>query len=398
MISHRRLALGTAILAIAGALGSIFLATDRGATIDEKGIPPGIASRVEVSKNEEVRTVELYPDSITAKHSFATHKDGSVTNYWYRPDGTLEKAITDGPEAADGKRPRLRYAEVAPDGFTYALDVEYLTDGRKSKETVLSADGKVTRTYFHNNGVERRVQELAHGKTGWKIVQENQFRDDKSLLQSLQTLDNNAWERKFYNDEGVLTNTIAMGPYGSRYFETAYDIDGVTRTSEMEQTSQKTVITTFRKDGSPIEERTWSGAVSGSSIRVVRFDSKINAVMQQWWTFRNNKHSLWMIKVFRSTDHTLWKNIYFDPDNLETTEIVYDGDGEMVPNFTRRKYGKDGLLVEEERVLKSKTVSTKKIAPERNIRISLPADYTVLSDMPVPKQVIPYVPAPMGGP
>lgn len=400
MVLYHRLALWTAVLAVSGTLIGILYATGSGAPLDASGIPSGMATRVELSlsNQEEIRTVELYPDGITAKHSLATHKDGSVTNYWYRPDSTLERAVTDGPADADGKRPRLRYAEVAPDGITYKVDIEYLADGSKSKETRLTDDGKEMRTYFHTNGIERRVQELAHDNRGWRLVQENLFREDRSLSQTMRTADGGAWERSFFNERSVLTNKKAMGPYDTRYSETFYQADGVTKKSEMEQNSQRTIVTTFRANGTRMEERTWSGAVASSSIKVIRFDSADKPLMQQWWTYRENKTFLWLVKVMRPKDGTLWKTVYFEADGSEITEIVYDGDGEMTSNYTRLKYGKDRRLVSTEKVVKNETVSTTTAPADSKVRFSLPADYTALSDMPPPPQVIPYVPAPMGGP
>lgn len=400
MISYHRLALWTAVLATAGTLIGILYAGGRGAPLDTTGIPSGMTTRVELSlsKPEEIRTVELYADGITAKHALATHKDGSVTNYWYRPDSTLERAVTDGPADADGKRPRLRYAEVAPDGITYKFDVEYLADGSKSKETRLTDDGKELRTYFYATGVERRVQELAHDNRGWRLVQENLYREDKSLAVAMRTADGGAWERSFFNERSVLESKKAMGPYGTRYAETFYQSDGVTKKSEMDQNGQRTIVTTFRPNGTRLEERTWSGAVASSSIKVVRFDAADKQIMQQWWSYSDNKTLLWLVKVMRPTDGSLWKTIYFEPDGSEITEIVYEGDGEMGSNYSRFKYGKDRRLVQTEVVVKNETVKTIVAPSDSKVRFSIPADYTVLSDMPPPQQVIPYVPAPMGGP
>jgi antitoxin component YwqK of YwqJK toxin-antitoxin module len=390
-----RWSLGATFLAIVAG-GGILLATTRGEPLDTNVGPRGMDTRLELSKGEEIRTVELYPDRITAKHSVATHGDGSITNYWYRPDGTIEKAITEGPADADGKRAQRRYAEIATDGFTYLHDIEYSADGVKSKETVLR-DGKQVRSYFHNNGVERRNQVIVREKKGWRLAQEDLFREDASLAESLRNTENGAWERKFFNENSVLVSSKAMGAFGSRYTEVTYYPDGVTKASLMEQNGQGTKLTTYRSNGSREEERTWSGPVSGANIQVAAYDLQDRQVYQQWWSFADGKHYLWLVKTFRA-DKSLAKAVYFERNSKEATEISYKGDGEYGGDYTRRRFrAADGTLALEEDEVANKVVATREFSPAQKITLQLPAEYTTLKEVPPLSQVIPYAPAPMGG-
>lgn len=387
-----RTALGAALIATAVALGGVWFATGGSAPLDADVFPERLGIRVELGKEKEIRTVELYPDLITPKHSVATHGDGSITNYWFRADSTLEKAITEGPAADDGTRARLRYAEIADDGVTFVLDIEYRPDGTTTKETRLAEENKLVRTYFHANGIERRAQIILRDKQGWKLSQEDLYREDHTLAESLRSFDNKAWEKKFYSEQGVLVGMKKAGPYGTSYTEVAYQEDGVTKKLELDQNSSRTILTSYRPNGSRIEERTYNGPVAAApSTQVVYFDDKDQMLFQQWWSMSDGKQYLWLIKEFRA-DKSLARTIYFERNSQEATEIAYKGDGEYRSDYTRRRFDKEGRLTKEEDEVGNKVVATREFTPEENIRLDLPEGYTTLTEVATPPQVIEYSP------
>lgn len=388
----RRL-LGAALFAVAGALaGGAWYAATVPTPLETNDFPKGTGVRLELSSNAEIRTVELYADQLTAKHSVATHGDGSQTNYWYRPDGTIEKAITESPADEHGKRTQRRYAEIAPDGFTFVYDVEYLADGRKTKETRL-VDGRLQRSYFHDNGTARRVQVIAREKQGWMLTQEDIFRADATLSESLRNFDNSAWERKFFNEQGVLVASKEMAAYKSRYTEIAYHADGLTRARETVQNGEGTTVTLYRDNGTRDYQITWNGEVGTSSLMTVGYDADDRKAYQQWWSQGDGMYHLWLVKVYRA-DKTLARTIYFERGNLMATDIVWEGDGDYGGNYTRRRFGPDGLLFVEEDEVKNKVVATREFSPAQKITLDIPVEYKELRMVdPVPPQVIPYTPA-----
>lgn len=392
----RRSVGAAAVLVAALVGGGIWLATTDNTELGMTDFPIGTDVRLEVAKDAEIRTVELYADRVTAKHSVATLRDGSITNYWYRADGTLEKAVTEGPPDAAGVRMVKRQAEIAPDGFTYLYDVEYLADGSKSKETKFE-QGKLLRSYFHANGIARRVQIIVAEKKGWRLTQEDLYRPDTSLVESVRYGDNDAWERKFFNEQNVLVNSKAMGAYGTRYTEVEYYPDGVTRQRMVEQNGQGTKLTTYRTNGARDQERVFSGPVTGSNLVVTAYDSHDRMTFQQWWSFGESGYYMWQLKTFRENG-SMAKSVYFEKNSKGATEVVFKGDGAYHSDFTRRKFrNEDGTLELEEDEVKNKVVATRQFSPERNIKLQLPKEQLELKDVsPLPRQVIEYAPAPMG--
>jgi len=396
MTPIRILALGAALLAAAGGVGGVLYATTGSAPFDTKVFPERLEVRLEVGQGAEIRTVELYPDRITAKHSIANHGDGSITNYWYRPDGTIEKAVTESKADEKGTRTMLRYAEVAADGRSYVLDIEYKPDGTKAKETRLAADGSMVRNYFHTNGNTRRAQTILREKQGWKLSQEDLFREDASLAESLRNLDNKAWERKFFSESGVLVGLKAMGAWESRYTEVAYFGDGKTKSREVVQNSSGTTLTTYRANGSREFERSWSGPVAGSSMRLMAYDDMDRQTYQQWWNYTGGEYKVWLVKIFRE-DKTLAKTLYLDNSKGESMEIVHTGDGEYGGNYMRRNFRQDGTLSWEEDVQNNKDVAKREFTVEQNIRMQNPAEWSAFHKVDaMPEQVIQYAPPQRG--
>jgi antitoxin component YwqK of YwqJK toxin-antitoxin module len=387
-----------ALAAVALTGGAIWFATTDSTTLAAANFPEGTEVRLEVARDAEIRTVELYADRVTAKHSVATHGDGSITNYWYRADGTLEKAVTEGPPDADGVRKLKRQAEVAPDGFTYLYDIEYFADGSKSKETKFE-QGKLLRSYFHPNGIVRRAQIIVAEKQGWRLTREDLYRPDTSLLESVSYGDNNSWERKFFDEHNVLVSSKAMAGYGTRYVEVEYYPDGVTKRRMVEQNGQGTTLTTYRVNGSRDQERVINGPVSGANMVVYAYDAQDRPTFQQWWSFGESGYYIWQLKTFRDNG-SLASSVYFERNSKGATEIVFKGDGAYQSDFTRRKFrNEDGTLALEEDVVKSKVVAAREFTPARNIKLELRKEQTELKDVsPLPRQVIEYAPAPMGGP
>lgn len=386
-----------AVLALLVGGGAMLLATTSSAPLETTNFPTGTDTRLEVAKDAVVRTVELYDDRVTAKHSVATHGDGSITNYWYRPDGTIEKAITDGAPNADGIRVRKRVAEVAADGFTYLHDVEYFDDGSKSKETKFE-NGKLLRSYFHPNGIARRVQVIIAEKKGWRLTEEDLFRPDSSLAESVRRGDNDAWERKLFNEQNVLLSSKAMSGYGVRYTEVEFYPDGITKKRMVEQNAQGTKLTTYRDNGSRDQERVWSGAVGTSNMVVHAYDSKDRLAFQQWWSISESGYYMWQLKTFRDNGSIL-SNVYYERNSKGVTEVIFKGDSGFNSDYTRRKFrNEDGTLYVEEDEVNNKVVATREFSSARNIKLELPAEQTQLKDVtPLPRQVIAYSPAPMGG-
>ena len=381
---------------VAAVGGGLWFATTGSAPLEATNFPVGTEVRLEVWKDAEVRTVELYADRLTPKHSVATHADGSITNYWYRADGTVERATTDGPPDANGMRIRKRLAEIAADGRTYLYDVEFFDDGSKSKETKFEGD-KLLRSYFHPNGIARRVQIIVAEKKGWRLTQEDLYRPDSSLVESVRRGENDAWERKLYNEQNVLVSSTAMGAYGTRYTEVEYYPDGVTKRRMVEQNGQGTKLTTYRANGSRDQERVFSGPVSGSNLVVYAYDSHDRPTFQQWWSYDAKGYYMWQLKTFRENG-SMATSVYFERNSKGATEIVFKGDGAYQSDYTRRKFrNEDGTLFAEEDEVQNKVVATREFSPARNITLKLTKEQSELKDVsPLPRQVIEYAPAPMG--
>jgi hypothetical protein len=390
----RRILYFLGIAALTAATGAAaMLATMRDTALDAGAFQTSTAIRAELHDGETIRTVEFYPDGITPRKSVAQNVDGSNTTYTYRTDGTLDKIVTDSAADQNGLRSRLRYSEIAPDGKTYAYDVEWAADGTKRKETRLVNNETTERSYFYADGNVRRSQVIALDSKGWKLVTEDIYREDRTLAHTLRSGQHDSFEATDYAADGVRAVFVKKLVSG-QYVEFTLADDGVTKLREVVQRSDGTTITVRRPDGTIAERRQWTSTVNQGSMVVEVMDGGGKLMYDNWWVWKDEKYVLWSHREYRA-DGTNSRQIIFASDGKTAeTELVYDGDGRMggTSNFLRRKYRPDGTLATEEVVVKYQTQSTAEFSVEDNKRLVMDPSRLVDSEYTAPPTVVPYVP------
>jgi len=389
-------ALAATVLVSAAALAGAAIFMPRAeAPLDQGTFPSQLSVRAEVHEGEVVRTVELYPNG-TPRFGEAENADKSVTKFWYREDGTLAKAVTESAPDEQGKRTQLRYAEVGADGKTYVYDVEYNAAGDKLKETRLVDANTTERTYFFPVGDTRRTQVIALDTRGWKLVTEDVFREDRTLVHTLRSGEAGSWEENDFADDGkTVVGLRRLRKHSVDYVDWQFDATGVTKLREVMQTNSRTTVTIRRPDdGSISEVREWTGEVEKSSMLVYIYDRAGNRMYDQWWDMKEGKYVLWMVREYRP-DGTQSRQLLHDKNGgFIVAELVYSGDGMGGNNstFLRRKYRADGTLETEEDVVASKVAALREFTPADNRRIEVAPEHLAFSAYTAPPQVVPYSP------
>lgn len=377
-----------AVLVGAIALTGIRFATT-GDTISDEVFPEKLPVQAELHDGEILRNVEFYPDGVTPKHAFAYNNDGTLTDYWYREDGTLERAESFW-QNEDGSRIVLRRAEFLPDGVTYKYDIEYFADGiARAKELVLIDDNRQHRQFFWPNGVVRLDQVILRDQKGWKLKSRWEYREDASTLSRYEAGDNDSFEEWIHSEKGLLITYKKKTAWGGSYTEENYGgEDGNTVMRRMTQNHMSTKVETFDTSGKPLEERVWFGAIETGMMNVTVFDDAGKKRFYQSYMPKDGKPRLYVITEFKP-DGKDGRNFYFQQDGA-ISETVYNEDGSK---WTRRLFRPDGTLAEEIDMEKGKgKVGTRQYEESADIRVQIPQEYLVFRPFTAPDQIIPYIP------
>ncbi len=360
-------------------------------TINNQPFPKQLANRLELRAGETVRSVELYPDRITPRHAVATNSDGTLSEYWFRPDGTLKTARTEFVDPTSGKRSLRRYAEIAADGRTYILDLEYYADGTRAKELHLVDPSTQHKQYFFANGAVFRDQLISRDARGWKMTQEDVFRADKTLASRLRPLEHDGWLRDDLAANGTLMRHQQLDPYQTKFVDSTFFPGGVTVSRLVEQDSYGTKITLYRPDGTLAEQREWAADVDKSSMTVKTFDRSGKPLFTQYWGIRGDKYFLASLKEFRP-DGSDDRMLYFAEDGKTVSmEIVYDPVSKGA--FVRNKYRADGTLETSEEIPSGKSDGVvTHFGASANKRALLSSDRLAFRPYKAPPQLIEYSP------
>lgn len=351
--------------------------------------PEKLPVQAQLHDGETLRNVEFYEDEITPKRAVAYNNDGTQTDFRYRTNGTLETAETIRLNES-GARTLLRSAVFADDGVTYKHDVEYFNDGiRIRKELVLADNSTQIRKYYFENGNVFEDQVIKLDKKGWKLATESEYRADRSLASSFVATENDGWDRKFFDEKGVLTMSKSVHTWASFYTEITF-ANGTVPVRTVEQKSSSTTLTVRRLDGTKSEVRAWYGPVAKAMMAVTYFDEQERKTFYQ--TFMSDdagKPVLNSVTVFDKNGDD-GRSVYYESDG-EINETLYTfGDKSK---WMRRLYRADKTLKQEIDMEMGKgQVGTREFEAEEGIKFEIPAQYVTLHPYISPDQVIEYHP------
>lgn len=374
-------------------LGAIALAgylATRGDTIATDVFPEVLPIQVELHPGEVLRKVETYEDKITPKHAVADDQKGTTSEYWFRPDGTLERALTRSAPDLTGATIEIRRAELLQDG-TYKYDVEFALDGAKLKELVLLDPTTQRRQYFYASGDVRRDQYIKRDRQGWRLDIESVYREDRSLAKTFKALDYEGYEQKDFSDAGILVKMTKMASWKSDYTLVEYQSDGKTPVSEFRQTHQQTWLTVYRKDGTKDVARMWSGPLDKAIMTVDVFDATGTTVLyhQYWFPRPDYKWVLWLVEDY-FPDKKSHRTIYFDD---KTGKVKSETEYFDANHWVLRDYREDGTLSSEQLMESGPGKGEKReYTVEQNVRIKpFPAEWIVDKKFEIPPTVIEYI-------
>lgn len=343
-----------------------------------------------------IRTVEFYPDKRTRKSAVEDHADGTTTLYNYRPDGTLEGAtVLAKAEENVTVRPIIRKSVMEADGVTYTTDTEYDITGRVTKTVVLQADGSTTRRYFHADGQIAKDQIMVRNGSQWKLMSELAFSADGAKERVLNVTAGVSAVDTLYGPgevfRAVLTTDYKVGKYGEIWFDT----DGKTPIREVEQDSNRTQVLVKRKDGSVAEKYVWYGEVKTGSLTVYVLDKAAKTRLEQTLFFTEGQLRMRSVEVYqadgRRTDLVVFRTTGAEVGTVEFA-VHFDGKDWSEPH-TRREFRTDNTLESLKKQKNNQTmVSEQKFAAWQNVKPDINPDWTTVRTVPLPPQVIAYVP------
>lgn len=371
------------------ALTGGFYAT-RTATIETIDLyPEKLAVQAQLHDGETLRNVEFYDDAITPKRAVAYNNDGTQTEFRYREDGTLETAQTV-RLSENGARTIMRSAVFAEDGVTYKHDIEYFDNGvTVRKELILTDDATQIRKYFFENGNVYEDQVIKLDKKGWKLATESEYRADRSLASTYVATENDGWDRKYFDENGVLTMSKSVHTWASFYTEITY-ANGVVPIRTVEQRGSSTTLTLRRVDGTKSEVRVWYGPLVKAMMVVTYFDEQERKTFyQSYMSDDDGKPVLSSVSIYDKNGDDA-RTVYFENDG-EINETLYAyGDKSK---WMRRLYRDDKTLKQEIDMERGKgQVGTREFAAEDGIKFEIPERYLVLQPYTTPEQVIEYHP------
>lgn len=388
-----------AVLIAVGSLGVIALAAgDYYATTDDtvtvvNVYPEKLPVQAQLHDGEDLRNVEYYPDNVTPRRAVAYNKDGSESEYNYRPDGTLERAQTVLVDET-GTRTLIRKAEFLADGVTYKHDIEYFADGtRVRKELVLADANTQHRKYYHDNGAVYEDQVIVLDRKGWKLSTESEYRADSSLVSTYQAFEYDSWERKFFDEKGALTMKQGVGRWGSEYTELTY-LNGTVAVREVIQNSSGTKLITRRPDGTIAEERQWYGPLTKAMMVVTIFDQNGKKdFYQSYYSRDDGGYDLSTLTIYAPNGNNA-RTVYYEKDG-KINETIYNPEDSK--KWMRRLYRANHTLSEEIDMETGKgKVATRTFSEEDNIRFEIPERFVEFFPFTLPDQVIEYHPQYMG--
>ena len=359
------------------------------------GFPERLDRTVEVHPGEIVREVDHVDDRRT--NSTVAHTGGAVSELTYWPDTEkLRTGKTYGPADESGKRKLLIDAEMEPDGVTYRKLHQYYLSGELYLKMVHLQDGTSLRQYFFESGQLQRDQLLRVYRGKWMIFTEMVYRADGSLQERLTHGENQQWDRREFNENGVLVSHKAQSQYGSTYLEESFTADGKVVLKRLEQSHENTKVTLFHPSGVKISERVISGEVATGWHQVTIFDASGKKAYHQWWQYTSGGLRLWRLQEY-GPDESFKRTFFFGTENDKLTvksETIHSGGQEWGGARINRVYRDDGTLKEEERFgADNKSISKIEHASEENIRAVYDPEMTKMPPFEVPPQIIPYVPS-----
>ncbi|MBZ0189127.1 MAG: hypothetical protein K8F91_22975 [Candidatus Obscuribacterales bacterium] len=392
----------TVVILLSGAITAVVYFGSSKAPVDARELSPKLLKGIELPPDSKsIRMVDFYPDGTTRKQATEHFEDGSVSHYWFRPDGTLEKADTVGAEDDNGKRPTLRLTQMEPDGRTFRSDTEWYPDGQLRKQVELADDGKTTsRQYYFGNGQTETEQIMVLLENAWMLTRESSFHKNGSkartfLIGAEETTD------MLFNEQEVPIVVKVHNKKLDQYSERWFADDGKTPKRVVDQNDQGTLLAIKGEGGVDKVQVRWSGEVKDSMLEVTFYDESGRKFATQSWWFMEGKRILRAVMFFDEDGN--WSRQYL----IETSgagagkieaDTIFQGDSGFKANYTRREYAPDGTLklvtvkgADGEISSKTEHTSGENIAAEIDPRVE---QYKLfeLTLPELPPQVIEFVP------
>jgi hypothetical protein len=357
-------------------------------------------SRIELPKgSQSIRVVELYPDRRTRKHGVEDHPDGSTSHYWYRPDATLERAVTYASASAEGERTVLRLARMEPDGVTFTEELGYYLDGTLERHVILQEDGTTSRRYYHSNSQIARDQVLRRDGKEWRLAFEAAFRLDGTRERSFLITAGVSTVDTLFNEKERVVVVKTHDHKRETYAEAWYQDDGTTVKREVKQDYQGTTVVVFRDNGTALHRLVWHGNVKDGYLTVSVLNLAGKKVMDQTYYYHEGQQRLKSVELFGADEkrhrlivfHSALSPLTVEFDVVFKTPVT--GYGWQGPHH-RRDYRKDGTLeTEKENADSSTLVWERKFAVSDNVRPVVDPSW-IKWRLPddLPPQVIEYIP------
>lgn len=349
--------------------------------------------------SESIRIVDFWPDGTTRKEGTEYNRDGSVSQYWFRPDGTLRHATVLGPEGEDGKRATLRVTDMAPDGRTFQTDTEWYASGALKKVVKLESDGNTSRRFYFETGQLDREQQMVLADGTWRLASESAFRADGTKSRTFLVGDGETTDLLFNENELAVVVRVHNKKL-DQYTERWYEDDGKTLKRAVDQNNQGTLLAIKGAGGVDRVTYDFSGNMADGMLEVTFYDEKgVKVATQSWWVLEG-KRVLRAVMFFDKDGK--WDRQYLievsGPGAGKVERDTKFGGMDFRGNYTSRNYAPDGTLKsvivygpDGKQVSETTHDSHENIAPEIDPRITRYKLFE-LSIPETPPQVVEYVP------
>ena len=355
--------------------------------------------RLELREGEIRRIVEYYPDLVTPHHSVADLVNGQQKEFFYRPDGTLERANTYSAES-NGSRSVLRIAVLDSDGQTYLEDKQFFESGNL-KRLVLLEDPDTTsqRSYFDQNGwnlAQSKTISRANEDRLWTVIAETTYRPNATKSHSFAATETVETTTHFDEQE----NPTAIYVFDKKqdvYTEREFAEDGETLVRNVLQNDDGTFLELNREDGTLAEKREWFGEIGNSGMHVHLFDEKGRKTRSQWWLWLADQVELRQIELFDPVNdyRTRMMLLYTDGPGKGKVEyeLEYHTPDESNGLHTYRQYYPDGSL-QFEKVFSGdgKTLSDKSFTEEDQVFVEFDPSWFEVQEIKTPPYKVVYIP------
>lgn len=313
-----------------------------------------LANRIELpTDSSSIRTVEYYADGKTRKAGVEDLADGTTNHYWYRANGTLDRAVAHAKADDNGYRSILRQTQMEPDGVTFRFDREFYPDGKVAKSVVLEDKNTTSRRYYHANGTLAKDQVLRRSeKVKWHLFFESARRADGSKEREYKLVGTPDAVYSFtdyhYTPAGAVDVAKVADYMRGTYIEQHFNDVGVL-VKLIEQGQSGTSMKINRNDGSLAETYYWYGPVVNGYFMRTLFDTAGKKTATETWWFVGGQQLRRSAEWYDSAGNLKRQRVYRygqDAGTLES-ENIFEGNGWNSGNRTQRTFRPDGSLEKE---------------------------------------------------